>query len=98
MIITLDGNYSLMTDDQNTDGDIAVLISGAIGAASATFTYKDAAGNYIPLTDDAGTPVAPTTGQQYRIARAFGVKYFLTVTGADGATAIDLTSVGAAQS
>ena len=85
-IITANGDYKL--DTEFKPNSTVVYISGAMGAATAVVTYQNAANAYLPLTD-----AALTVGQQYEVTHGANQNIFLTVTGADGSTAIEVESV-----
>lgn len=86
--ITANGDYALNTDFK--PNATIIYVSGAMGAASATVTYKNEAGAYLPLSN-AGV----TTGEQYEVTHGANQRIYLTVTGADGSTAININAVAA---
>ena len=83
--ITTDGNYQLETIFNPTK--TAIYVSGTMGAATAKITYKNDAGTHIDMDDGA------VVLGQYEIAHGSGKEIFLTITGADGSTAIEVDSV-----
>ena len=83
--ITADGSYEIETI--LNPNKTVIYVSGAMGAASAKITYKNAAGTHIDLDD------AAITLGQYEITHGSGKVIYLTVTGSDGSTAIEVDSV-----
>ena len=85
--ITANGDYEL--DAALNPSATVIYVSGALGAATAIFTYKDEGGSFLPLS---GGSVA--IGEQYQITSGSNKAIFMTVTGADGSTAIEVESAG----
>lgn len=84
MIITKNGSHYLRPDSVGkSSGSSVVLVSGVMGTASATITYKNDDGDHIPLVD--GIVIAP---DEFFVEHGVGMAVFLTVTGADAATRI----------
>lgn len=84
--ITANGNYPLNTDFK--PNETIIYASGTMGAATVLITYQNEAGDYLPLSGG-----AVTTGEQYTVKHGANMDIFLTVTGADGATSIDVNAV-----
>ena len=86
MKITINGDYPIGRNLSGIQsGKMIVLVSGAVGAASATFSYEDEDGVIVPLTG--GDIVA---GEQYVISSGLHLDLFISVTGADVSTAINV--------
>lgn len=85
--ITANGDYEL--DAARAPSATVVYVSGALGAATARFTYKNEAGTALPFTDG-----AVAIGEQYQITSGSNKAIFMTVTGADGSTAIEVEFAG----
>jgi hypothetical protein len=85
-IITANGNYELKTSIRTNT--TIIYVSGAMGTATATVTYKDLAGAYQPLSSG-----ALTTGDQYPVGHGQYQDIYLTVAGANGSTAIEINAV-----
>lgn len=83
MLIKANGTYALKPIKEAPSGRSIVYVSGALGTATVTISYKDSADVVVPFTDG-----AVTAGDQYKIEHGIGVDLLLVVTGADGATAI----------
>jgi len=86
--ITTDGNYAL--DTEFKPNKTVIYVSGTMGAASVVVTYKNQAEAYLQLDN-----AVITTGQQYEVTHGANMDIFLTVTGADGSTAIEINAVAA---
>jgi hypothetical protein len=86
--ITTDGNYELNTSFK--PNKTVIYVSGTIGAATVVVTYKNQAGTYLPLSN-----ANITVGEQYEVTHGANQDIFLTVTGSDGATSIDINAVAA---
>ena len=85
--ITANGDYAL--DAALNPSTTVVYVSGLMGAATAIFTYENEAGTNLPLTDG-----AVAIGEQYQITSGSNKEIFMTVTGADGSTSIEVESAG----
>ena len=86
MIITTDGDYEFPSKSC-----ISVFyVSGAIGAATAALGYKNESGTFVPLE----TTEAVGVGKQYHVQHGCQVLLELRVTGADGATNLDVILSG----
>jgi hypothetical protein len=86
--ITANGDYELKTAFK--PNKTALFVSGALGAATATITYQNEALAYLPFTSG-----NVSVGQQYEVNHGANTRIFLTVTGADGSTALEVESVAA---
>jgi len=85
MKITANGNNKLNNGSRPSS---TYYVSGALGAATVTFTHKNSEGNFIPLID--GTV---EINAQYLIHHGSTPEIYLTVSGADGSTAIIIERV-----
>ncbi len=86
--ITEDGNYPVKLPNPNVSV-VAVYVSGAFGAATATLSYADQAGAMIPLTDG-----VMLSGDQAKVQPGADMAIYLVVAGSDGTTNIHMkTSV-----
>lgn len=81
MILTTNGNHRL--NERGHRHTSTYYVSGALGAATASFTYENEAGTFVPLID---ADVA--IGSQYVIEHGSGMQVYLTVANADGSTNI----------
>ena len=86
-LLTDNGNYHINRGFR--DAKSAVYVSGTLGTATATLTYKNQAGLYIPFTD--GLLVI---NDQLPVDHGVGVNIYVTVANADGTTAIDIMCAG----
>jgi hypothetical protein len=86
--ITANGSYPLNTDFK--PNKTIIYVSGTMGTATINVTYKNLAGDYLPL-DNASL----TTGQQYEVTHGANMDIFLTIATADGSTSIDVNAVAA---
>ena len=86
--ITANGDYPL--DTAFKPNKTVIYASGVMGAASVVVSYKNLAGTFLPLDN-----AAITVGQQYEVTHGANMDIFLTVTGADGSTAIEINAVAA---
>lgn len=84
--ITANGTFTLAPTTNITN----IYVSGDLGTATAFFAYKNAALVPLPLS---GRKFI--VGQQYRIEHGIDVEIFIVVTGANGATSIEVESVPA---
>jgi hypothetical protein len=86
--ITANGDYEL--DTSFKPNKTVIYASGTMGAATVVVTYKNEAGTYLPLSNS-----NITTGEQYEVTHGANQNIYLTVTGADGSTSIDINAVAA---
>jgi hypothetical protein len=87
-IITANDNYELKTSIRTNK--TLIYVSGTMGAATATVTYKDSAGAHQAFSN--GTL---TTGEEYEVTHGQYQEIYLTVVSADGSTAIEINAVAA---
>ncbi len=84
-IITQNGDHKLVTDYQGSRS--AVMVSGTLGPATAKLTYKTEAGDFKEFT---GGTLA--IDEEYEVTHG-AARPYVSVTGADGSTALTLVSV-----
>jgi hypothetical protein len=87
-IITADSNTPLITSIR-TDVTL-IYVSGVLGAATVSVTYKNLAGDYLPF--DSSILIS---GEQYKVTHGRYQDIYLTVANADGSTAIEINAVAA---
>lgn len=87
MKITANGNHTLESFKAGVNAGYVIYSSGSLGAATAALTYKDEGGAYVPITDG-----AIVIGEQMKVDSGANMELFVTVTGADGSTSINITS------
>lgn len=90
MKLTANGNYKITTNLSGIASGVYILyVSGATGTATAILTYKDEDEVYVPLVDG-----QLAVGEQYTVHTGLHLDLYVTVTGADGATAINVMARG----